>query len=77
MPLFPSYGNQSIDLLRKSNDWFLYEGNADIQWVKKVISQFICRCISITNNQKRNVPSAKSPVFDDKPLRTFADKAEK
>ena len=26
-PKLPSYGNQSIDLLRKSFDWFLYDGN--------------------------------------------------
>ena len=29
VPVFPSYRNQSIDLLRKSIDWFLYEGNTD------------------------------------------------
>ena len=30
MPVLPSYKNQSLDLLRKSIDWFLYEGNTDI-----------------------------------------------
>ena len=25
--LFPSYRNQSVDLLCKSTDWFLYDGN--------------------------------------------------
>ena len=34
MPVLPSYRNQSIDLLCKSIDWFLYEGNTGIQWVK-------------------------------------------
>ena len=28
----PSYRNQSTDLLRKSIDWFLYEGNTDTLW---------------------------------------------
>ena len=26
-PMFPSYRNQSFDLLSKSTDWFLYDGN--------------------------------------------------
>ena len=30
----PSYRNQSIDLLCKSIDWFLYEGKTGTQWVK-------------------------------------------
>ena len=30
MPVLPSYRNQSIDLHRKSIDWFLYEGNSGI-----------------------------------------------
>ena len=30
MPVLPSYRNQSIDLLFKSTDWFMYEGNTDI-----------------------------------------------
>ena len=30
MPVFSSYRNQSIDLLYKSVDLFLYEGNTDI-----------------------------------------------
>ena len=35
MPVFPSYRNQSIDLHRKSIDWFLYEGNTGIYCIKK------------------------------------------
>ena len=27
VPVLPSYRNESIDLLCKSIDWFLYEGN--------------------------------------------------
>ena len=27
VPVLPSYRNQSIDLLGKSMDWFLYKGN--------------------------------------------------
>ena len=34
MPVLPSYRNELIDLLCKSIDWFLYEGNTDISWVK-------------------------------------------
>ena len=26
-PMFPSYRNQLVDLLYKSTDWFLYDGN--------------------------------------------------
>ena len=29
--MLPSYRNQSIDLLCKSVDWFLYEGNTGIK----------------------------------------------
>ena len=35
MPVLPSYRNQSIDLLCKSIDWFLYEGNTGIYWVNQ------------------------------------------
>ena len=34
MPVLPSYRNQLIDLHSKSTDWFLYEGNTGIRWVK-------------------------------------------
>ena len=34
VPVLPSYRNQSIDLLCKSIDWFLYEGNTGTYWVK-------------------------------------------
>ena len=30
MPVLPSYKNQSTDLLCKSVDWFLYDGNTGI-----------------------------------------------
>ena len=30
LPVLPSYRNQSIDLLCKSIDWFLYDGNFGI-----------------------------------------------
>ena len=35
MPVLPWYRNQSIVLDSKSIDWFLYEGNAGIEWVNK------------------------------------------
>ena len=34
LPVWPSYRNQSTDLLRKSIDWFLHEGNVNLYWVK-------------------------------------------
>ena len=34
MPVLPSYRNQSIDLLCKSIDLFLYDGNTGIKWAK-------------------------------------------
>ena len=30
--MLPSHRNKSIDLLCKSIDWFLYEGNIGCQW---------------------------------------------
>ena len=33
MPKLPPYRNQSIDLLSKSIDCFLYDGNFGIYWV--------------------------------------------
>ena len=41
MPLLPSNRNQSIDLLRKSIDRFLYEGNTGIHWVKPKYSEHL------------------------------------
>ena len=32
--MFPSYRNQSVDLLCKSIDWFLYDENIGLQKVK-------------------------------------------
>ena len=34
VPVLPSYRNQLIDLLWKSIDWFLYEGNTGTWWIK-------------------------------------------
>ena len=36
MPVLSSYRNQLIGILCKSIDWFLYEGNTGIQWVKLI-----------------------------------------
>ena len=37
MPVLPSYRNQSIDLLCKSIDWFLCEGNTGlVEWVNRI-----------------------------------------
>ena len=33
MPVLPSYRSQLIDLLFKSINWFLYEGNTGTSWV--------------------------------------------
>ena len=38
VPVLFSYRNQSIDLLCKSIDWFLYEGNTDTEWVNVLTS---------------------------------------
>ena len=45
MPVLPSYGNQSIDLLCKSIDWFLYEGTLELNglicyWELRIIKNF-------------------------------------
>ena len=34
--MFPSYRNQSVDLLCKSTDWFLYMGTLAVKGLKKV-----------------------------------------
>ena len=36
MPVLPSYRNQSIDLLCKSMDWFLYEGNITLSGLRNL-----------------------------------------
>ena len=41
MSVLPSYRNQSIGLLCKSIDWFLYEENTGIKWVKKQFRDFL------------------------------------
>ena len=41
MTVLPSYRNQSIDLHRKSIDWFLYEGGTGIKWVNSVIKYLV------------------------------------
>ena len=33
-PMLPSYRNLSVDLLCRSTDWFLYDGNIGLQNVK-------------------------------------------
>ena len=45
MPVLPSYRNQSVDLLPKSIDWFLCEGNIGTQWVKAQLKQTAFRKI--------------------------------
>ena len=42
MPVLPSYRPQSIDLHSKSTDWFLYEGNTGILWVKYLATNSYC-----------------------------------
>ena len=39
MPVLLTYRHQSIDLHCKSVDWFLYEGNTDIQCVKQGVGK--------------------------------------
>ena len=39
--MLPSHRNQSIDLLCRSIDWFLYEGNTGILWVNRSIDWFL------------------------------------
>ena len=40
MLVLPLYRNQSIDLQRKSIDWFLYEGNIGNEWVNHSFNSF-------------------------------------
>ena len=40
MPVLPSYRNQSIDLLCKSIDWFLCEGNTGIGFLTNGLFSF-------------------------------------
>ena len=48
MPVLPSYRNKSINLHRKSVDWFLYEGNTGTQWVKLIECLLVSFLISCT-----------------------------
>ena len=53
MPVLPSYRNQSIDLLCKSIDWFLYEGNTGINMTLiRGISGEACNNFSLGNRLK-------------------------
>ena len=64
MPLLPSYRSQSIDLLCKSTDWFLYEGDTGTWWFNKT---------QLTNSDfpKNSVNSSK---FGLNSIRLFASK---
>ena len=42
-PMFPSYRNRSVDLLCKSADWFLYDGNIGRQRVLRIIVLHHCK----------------------------------
>ena len=53
MPVLPSYRNQSIDFLRKSTDWFLYEGNTGISCVEmkskaRIYFLYLCLLLKTT-----------------------------
>ena len=56
MAVLPSYRNQSIDLLCKSIDWFLYEGNTGIGWVNfkgmTVIFEGFLRALTVINSSQ-------------------------
>ena len=54
MPVLPSYRNQSIDLVCKSIDWFLYEGSTGIQWVNTV-EMLIFHCIYAFNEKLASI----------------------
>ena len=47
--MFPSYRNQSVDLQRKSTDWFLYDGNIGRQKVK-TDALVLCTFFRISTN---------------------------
>ena len=53
MPVLPSYRNQSIDLLYKSFDWFLYEGNAfsAVRLIVRLIFDCLTNHETITKNE--------------------------
>ena len=48
MLVLPSYRSQLIGFLRKSIDWFPYENNTGIQWVKQLLRNGKY-CISYVN----------------------------
>ena len=47
VPVLLSYRNLSTDLLCKSNDWFLFEGNTGINVLNNNISVLFCFCMFI------------------------------
>ena len=66
MAVLPSYRNQSIDLLCKSIDWFLYEGITGIEWVNfkgmTVIFEGFLRALTVINSSQ-TVQSYRSENF--------------
>ena len=58
MPVLPSYRNQSIGLLCKSIDWFLYEGNTGIWWVNSCLTN-----VPIWYHLKKKYEKKFAPVY--------------
>ena len=56
MPVLSLYRNQSIDLGSKSNDWFLYEGNTGIVWVKQVKTNNCFNKSAFEKFEKKEIP---------------------
>ena len=53
MSVLPSYRNQSIDLLSKLINWFLYEGNTGILWVNPFQSSLVSHMVRWQNSHLR------------------------
>ena len=61
MPVLPSYRNQSIDLLCKSIDWFLHEGNSGTYWTIFMVFSCLVEAQNFGNG-KSQVKMFKSKI---------------
>ena len=66
VPVLRSYKNQSIDLLCKSIDWFLYEGSTGTQWVNRnsIIQSDIQKHLGMFLDIKSSFYDLLKTVFD-------------
>ena len=54
--MFPSYRNQSVDLLCKSTDWFLYNGNIGRKGLRQLVKRVLRQCYECKKFHVKSYP---------------------